>query len=116
MHGNRKTRIGLLGLMTDGYEDTFPGILERQKRYAQSIVNMFSNDIELVFEEIGTNRAKIEKITASYNAMELDGILIVLLAYSQGAWLLKAVQNNRLPLAVAVLQTDDELHHLMNLI
>ncbi|MFR3825128.1 MULTISPECIES: L-fucose/L-arabinose isomerase family protein [Hungatella] len=114
MHGNRKTRIGLLGLMTDGYEDTFPGILERQKRYAQSIVNMFSNDIELVFEEIGTNRAKIEKITASYNAMELDGILIVLLAYSQGAWLLKAVQNNRLPLAVAVLQTDDEVASSFN--
>ncbi len=109
MTEDRKPRIGLLGLMTDGYEVTFPGIMDQQKKYAYSIVDMLSDDIELVFEEIGGNRQAIERITADYNSRDLDGILIVLLAYSQGAWIVKAMQNNRLPVAVAVLQTDDEV-------
>ncbi len=104
---NRKPRIGLLGLMTDGYEATFPGIMEKQKRYARSLAGMYPDEVEVIFQEIGANRESIEKITADYNAAGIDGILIVLLAYSQGAWLLKAMQNNRLPVAVAVLQTDD---------
>ena len=104
---NSRPRIGLLGLMTDGYEVTFPGIMEKQKKYAQSIVDMLSDEIEVIFDEIGANRESIERITADYNTQKLDGILIVLLAYSQGAWLLKAMQSNKLPVAVAVLQTDD---------
>lgn len=102
-----RPRIGLLGLMTDGYEVTFPGILETQKKYARSLTELVTEDVELIFEEIGANRESIERITAGYNTRGLDGILIVLLAYSQGAWLLKAMQNNRLPVALAVLQTDD---------
>lgn len=106
-----RPRIGLLGLMTDGYEATFPGILERQKKYAQSLAGMYSDEVEIVFHEIGANRESIEKIVADYNAGGIDGILIVLLAYSQGAWLLKAMQENRLPVAVAVLQTDDTVQN-----
>lgn len=102
-----RPRIGLLGLMTDGYEATFPGIMEKQEKYAHSIADMLSDEIEVIFNEIGANRESIERITADYNKRGLDGILIVLLAYSQGAWLLKAMQDNRLPIAVAVLQTDD---------
>lgn len=108
---NSRPRIGLLGLMTDGYEATFPGILERQKTYAQSLAGMYPDEVEIVFHEIGANRESIEKITADYNAGGIDGILIVLLAYSQGAWLLKAMQNNKLPVAVAVLQTDDTVQN-----
>lgn len=104
---NKKPKIGLLGLMTDGYEVTFPGILETQRKYAKSLTELVADEVELIFDEIGVNRGSIEKIVADYNARGLDGILIVLLAYSQGAWLLKAMQNNRLPVAVAVLQTDD---------
>ena len=76
---NSRPRIGLLGLMTDGYEATFPGILERQKKYAQSLAGMYSDEVEIVFNEIGANRESIEKITADYNVRGIDGILIVLL-------------------------------------
>ena len=105
----RKPKIGLLGLMTDGYEVTFPGILETQKKYAQSLTELVADKVDLVFDEIGANRKSIEKIVAKYNEEKLDGILIVLLAYSQGAWLMHAMQENRLPVALAVLQTNDEV-------
>lgn len=106
MRENRP-KIGLLGLITGGYEETFPGILERQKRYAWSLKELAEPEVDLVFHEIGTDRESIEQIVDNYNQEGLDGILIVLLAYSQGAWLMRAMQNNRLPVAVAVLQTDD---------
>lgn len=102
-----KPRIGLLGLMTEGYEDVFPGILDRQMSYGKELAGMFPDEVELIFEEIGRNRERIERITADYQTRQLDGILIVLLAYSQGAWILRAMKDNKLPVAVAVLQTDD---------
>lgn len=103
----RRPKIGLLGLITEGYEDVFPGILERQRMHGREIAEILSPDIDIIFDDIGTNRAKIEEIVSSYNHMQLDGILIVLLAYSHGAWLTRAMQDNRLPVAVAVLQPDD---------
>ena len=52
------------------------------------------------------NREEIEQTVAAFNAANLDGILIVLLAYSQGAWILRALQDNRLPIALAIVQPD----------
>ena len=99
--------IGLLGLMTDGYEQTFPGIMAHQKAYGEELAESLSSYMDVVFEKIGGNRKEIEEIVKDYNCRELDGILIVLLAYSQGAWLLNAMRENRLPVALAVLQPDD---------
>ena len=38
MRERRLPRLGLLGLMTDGYEPIFPGITARQEAYAREIV------------------------------------------------------------------------------
>lgn len=99
--------IGLLGLMTDGYEETFPGIMAQQMAYGEELASSLSLYMDVVFERIGGNRREIEEIVKDYNCRELDGILIVLLAYSQGAWLLNAMRENRIPVALAVLQPDD---------
>jgi L-arabinose isomerase len=106
---NRKPTIGLLGLMTGGYEDTFPGILARQEKYALELVETLSSVADVRFDGIGTDREKIEEIMDAYNRDHLDGILIVLLAYSQGAYLTRALENNRLPIALAVVQPDQEV-------
>ncbi|MBQ2627493.1 MAG: arabinose isomerase, partial [Eubacterium sp.] len=103
---NRRPKLGLLGLMTGGYEDTFPGILARQEKYAGELVKTMSQVADVTFAGIGTDRAKIEEIVKSYNEAELDGMVIVLLAYSQSMYLLRALENNRLPIALAVVQPD----------
>lgn len=105
----RKPKIGLLGLMTEGYEDVFPGIIERQTKYAHEIVDRLSAVADVSFAGVGLNRDRIEEIVEEYNHAGLDGILIVLLAYSQGAYLLRALENNRLPIALAVIQPDQEV-------
>ena len=106
---NTKPKIGLLGLMTEGYEGVFPGIIERQKKYAVELVSRLSSVADVDFPGPGLNRRVIEENVSYFNEKKYDGILIVLLAYSQGAFLLRALQNNRLPLALAVVQPDQEV-------
>lgn len=105
----RKPKIGLLGLITDGYESVFPGILERQTKYANEIVETLSGVCDVQFNGPGLNRASIEQRVRELNEQGMDGILIILLAYSQGAFLLRALQENRLPIALAVVQPDQEV-------
>ena len=109
MRERRLPRLGLLGLMTDGYEPNFPGITARQEAYAREIVAEMSDVAEIYFPGAAMNRADIEAKVKQMNEMELDGMLIMLLTYSQGSWLVRALQNNRLPLGFAVVQPDSEV-------
>ena len=102
----KKPKIGLLGLMTDGYEDVFPGIIERQTKYAKEIVDTLSPAADVIFTGPGLNRNSIKNIVEYYNKEKVDGILIVLLAYSQGTYILRALQDNKVPIALAVVQPD----------
>ncbi len=105
----RKPRLALLGLMTEGYESVFPGIIERQTRYAHELIQTMSPVADVVFDGVGLNREAIEALVKGYNAQEVDGMVVVLLAYSQGAYLTRALENNRLPIALAVVQPDQEV-------
>jgi len=102
----RKPRLGLLGLMTGGYEPIFPGINDRQIKYAEEIVKTLEPVADVTFAGLGSDRAKIEEIVAGYNEQGLDGILIVLLTYSPGVYLVRALEQNNLPIAMAVVQPD----------
>ena len=66
----RKPKIGLLALMTDGYESIFPGINERQFKYAKELVKSLSSVADITFNEIGCNRAVIEKIVKEFEGTE----------------------------------------------
>lgn len=103
----RKPRIGLLAMMLDGYEPIFPGIIEDRNRYAAQIAEQLEEYAEIAFDKITVNRKEIEETVKKYNALELDGILMVMLTYSHSGWIIGAMQNNRLPLALAILQPDE---------
>lgn len=102
----RKPRLGLLGLMTDGYEPIFPGITARQEAYAREIVSDLADVAEIYFPGAALNRADVEKKVQEMNNMDLDGMLIILLTYSQGCNLVRSLQRNHLPLGFAVVQPD----------
>lgn len=106
MRERRLPKIGLLGLMTDGYEPNFPGITARQEAYAREIVEQMADVADIYFPGAALNRSDIEEKVKAFNAMELDGMLIMLLTYSQGSWIVRALQHNHLPLGFAVVQPD----------
>jgi L-arabinose isomerase len=101
-----KPKLGLLGLMTDGYEPIFPGITARQESYARELAALFSGVADVDFPGAGLNRTVIEEKVRYFNEKQYDGILIVLLAYSHAVYLQHALKDNRLPIALAVVQPD----------
>ena len=106
MQAQNKPRLGVLALMLEGYEPLFPGITARQHAYVEEVVSSLSEVAECVFPRVALGRADIEAIVAGFNAQGLDGILILLLTYSQGQYLVHAMQRNSLPLALALVQPD----------
>ncbi len=100
-------RIGVLALMLEAYEPIFPGITAQQTAYVREVLDHLSGTAEFTFDALALNRADIERMTAAYNREGLDGILILLCSYSQGQYLVRAMQENRLPLALALIQPDE---------
>lgn len=107
MKTSSKPRIGVLALMLEDYEPIFPGIMESQRRYTQEVLDSLSGAAEFTFPRVAANRETIEALVAQYNAEGLDGILILMLSYSQGQYLVRAMQHNALPLALALVQPDE---------
>lgn len=107
MNPIQKPRIGVLALMLGAYEPLFPGITQRQTAYVHTVLQALSTQADFVFPHAALERAQIEALTKQYNHEELDGILILLLSYSQGQYLVRAMQENTLPLALALIQPDE---------
>ena len=100
-------RIGVLALMLEAYEPIFPGITAQQTNYVSEVLESLCGAAAFTFPGLALNRAEIERLTAEYNRDGLDGILILLCSYSQGQYLVRAMQDNRLPLALALIQPDE---------
>lgn len=107
MKENRKPKLGVLALMLEAYEPLFPGITARQHKYVEEVLESLRETADFTFPKVALNRADIEELTARYNHEELDGILILLLSYSPGQYLVRAMQHNHLPLALALIQPDE---------
>ena len=104
---NQKPRLGILALMLEGYEPLFPGITQAQTDYVRTVAAGLAEEADCVFPRMALNRQDIEELTRQFNWEELDGILILLCSYSQGQYLVRAMQENRLPLALALIQPDE---------
>ena len=75
MRERRLPRLGLLGLMTDGYEPIFPGITSRQEAYAREIVHDLADVAEIYFPGAAMNRADIESKVRDMNSRDLPSDL-----------------------------------------
>lgn len=84
--------------MLEDYLPLFPGIDRAQTAYVNEVLDGLRDAAEFVFPHAAMNRAQIESLVAQYNHEKLDGILILLLTYSQGAYLVRALEENHLPL------------------
>ena len=102
----KKPRLGVLALMLEDYLPLFPGIDRAQTAYVNEVLDGLRDAAEFVFPHAAMNRAQIEALAAQYNHEGLDGILILLLTYSQGAYLVRALEENHLPLALALIQPE----------
>jgi len=100
----RKPKIGLLGIMHGLYDEKQPEIISLQESYAREVAAQLADIVDVDFPHAAKNRMDIEAIVKGFSEKGHDGIIIVMLLYSPGMRLVKALQGNKLPLMLANIQ------------
>ncbi|HTP28538.1 MAG TPA: L-fucose/L-arabinose isomerase family protein [Anaeromyxobacteraceae bacterium] len=104
MRGQRRPKIGCLGIMTDVYDKRQPSVTRDQEEFARRIVASLRDIADVTFVRACKNRAEIESVTQQFNDEAYDGLMIVMLLYSPGLRLVRALERNRLPILLANVQ------------
>jgi len=100
----RKPKIGILGIMHGLYDESQPEITVMQEKFAKDVAASLSDRVNIEFPRAAKSRADIEQIVRDFNTGGYDGILIVMLLYSPGLRLVRALEENNLPLMLANIQ------------
>ena len=104
MELNRKPKIGLLGIMHGLYDEKQPEITVNQEQWARELVGRLEGSADITFPGAAKSREHIEKYMHQFNAEGYDGTMIVMMLYSPGFRLVRALQENNLPLLLTNIQ------------
>jgi len=105
MVDKKKPTIGVLGIMQELYDKTYPKIVETQSNYVKDVIKELGDIAEFKFIKPARNRKDIEEIVETYNNdKEIDGIMIMMLTYSPGQRIVPALKKNNLPIMLANIQ------------
>lgn len=105
----RKPKIGLLGLMQGLYDAFMPEVTPRQEKFARDVMDTLKPTIDVQFMGAVKTREQAEAQVDRYNKEGYDGIILINLVYGPGVNLVRALQNNRLPLLLANIQPVSEV-------
>jgi L-arabinose isomerase len=100
----RKPRIGFLGIMHGLYDESQPEITQSQEKFAREVAAYLKDSADLDFPRAAKSREDIEEIMQGFDKNDCDGIMIVMLLYSPGLRLVRALEKNHLPLLLANIQ------------
>jgi L-arabinose isomerase len=100
----QRPRIGLLGIMQALYDDMVPGITERQAGYARDVAASLSAVADVEFIRPARSREDVDEIVREFSAMNVDGIMIVMLTYAPAMRTVQALAGTRAPVLLANIQ------------
>ena len=105
----RKPKIGFIGLMQSLYDAFMPELTSRQEKFVKDVVEKIGSDLDIHFPGASKTRDDAERQFGYFNHEGFDGIIVVNLVYGPGVNLVRALQNNRLPLLLANIQPASEV-------
>ncbi|MBO0831239.1 MAG: L-fucose/L-arabinose isomerase family protein [Actinobacteria bacterium] len=104
--GERKPRIGILGIMQDLYDDMIPGIAQRQEGYAAELAQALSDVGEFIPGKAVKYREDAERIMSEFEGADLDGVLVIMLTYGPAMRVARLLAESRLPICLANIQPE----------
>jgi L-arabinose isomerase len=104
-----KPRIGILGIMQDLYDDMIPGIARRQEGYAAELAAQLADVAEFIPSKAIKYREDAEAAMRSFEAQELDGVLVVMLTYGPAMRVARLLAESRLPVCLANIQPEPDV-------
>jgi L-arabinose isomerase len=103
---DRKPRIGILGIMQDLYDESFPGIAQRQAGYAAELAAHLADVGEFIPSQPVKYRADAERAMREFENADLDGVLVVMLTYGPAMRVARLLAQSRLPICLANIQPE----------
>ena len=104
--GERKPRIGVLGIMQALYDDMIPGITGRQAHYAQDVADRLAGVADFVVGSPVKSREDAERVMREFTSADLDGVLVIMLTYGPAMRVARLFNENRLPVCLANIQPE----------
>jgi L-arabinose isomerase len=95
----KRAKVGLLGLMLKLY-DQLPELKPAMAEFAQELVETLSPFAEIGFPGVCNTREQVDQAVASFEAEDVDLIIVVLLTYAQSHIALPALTRTRLPILI----------------
>src|ERR671935_1898393 len=106
IRGQRKPRIGILGIMQDLYDDMIPGIAQRQEGYAAELAAHLSDVAEFIPSKAIKYREDAERAMREFEDSGLDGVMVVMLTYGPAMRVARLLSESRLPVCLANIQPE----------
>ena len=103
MEGTRKPRVGLLGLMLQAYDESFPELRPCAESFARELVEVMGSAAQVDFPGVCNSREQVDRAVARFERDGADLIVVVLLTYAPSLIALPALA--RTPLPVLILNT-----------
>ena len=109
-----KPKIGFLGISQELYVGMVPGIPEKLEEFATTIKKTL-NEVDLDFPKVAMNEMDVREILAGFNQKKYDSVLIVNLTFGPSLNLIRAMQDNHLPILLANIQPEYEVTTTWNM-
>ena len=93
-----KPKIGVLPLMLELYKESYPALAEKQQpfiRHVSDSIHLFS---DVVTAPVCTNRDEVRLSVKEFEAKDVDGIVILFIAYATSISALNPLLETQLPL------------------
>jgi len=96
----RKPKIGLLGLTLDLYRRNLPVLMPRLENFSRELKGTLSKTVETVHCPLAYDRRSVDAGFRLFEKERVDGIIMVLLSYSQSLETLPAASKTNIPLLI----------------
>ena len=96
----KKAKVGLLGLMLEAYDKSFPQLRPYAEGFARELVASMGEFAQVDFPGICNTRELVDAAVARFEGQGADLIVVVLLTYAPSLIALPALKRTRLPLLV----------------
>jgi L-arabinose isomerase len=93
-----------LGIMQELYDEMLPGITERQGAYAHELAAALGDVADVEVAPPVKDRRGVERAVRELEALDLDGLLVVMLTYGPGMRVSRALGQTTLPVCLANVQ------------
>ncbi len=95
-----KPTIGLLGLTLELYKNKLPTLMSQLEGFSGELKDILSECAYIVHYPLAWNRATVSQAFASFAKAKTDGIILVLLSYSQSLAILPSIKKSKIPLLI----------------